>query len=311
MVVPDDHTGVSQYRLSSRLVRTVSTFAALVLVVLVSLAAGFFVKEGQRLEADRLAQANALLVQEVERIRGDLATLEGTLADLSSKDEHYRLLANLEPLDEDVKLAGVGGPGSRTLEGTPLWQVDRELAEITFGTGEDLSSLIRRAQLLSSSWTEATDSMAVQVDIWQRTPSIIPLPGEEGENYWTSSRFSKARQHPILNVTRPHKGIDVVARRGTEVMAAAKGTIRYAGNTGGDYGYMVEIDHGRGIVTRYAHLGRGSLTVKRGQVVERGEKIAEVGMTGLVTSPSLHYEVIENGRPQDPAKYVLGDVIAF
>lgn len=311
MVVPDDRSGVSQYRLSSRLLSTVAIVTALVLVVLVGLTADFFIKENQRQEAVRLAEANALLVQEVERIRGDLATLEGTLSTLSSKDEKYRLLANLEPLDEDVKLAGVGGPGSRTLESNPLWQVDPELATITFGTGEDLNALIRRAQLLASSWTEATDSMEVQVDIWQRTPSIIPLPGQEGENYWTSSRFSKARQHPILNVTRPHKGIDVVARRGTSVLAAAKGTVRYAGNTGGDYGYMVEIDHGRGLVTRYAHLGRGSVTVRRGEMVERGAKIAEVGMTGLVTNPSLHYEVIQNGRAQDPAKFVLGDVIAF
>ena len=64
-------------------------------------------------------------------------------------------------------------------------------------------------------------------------------------------------------------------------------------------------------MTRYAHLARGSLTVRRGQQVERGEKMAEVGMTGLVTSPSIHYEVIVNGRPQDPDDFVLSDVLQF
>jgi murein DD-endopeptidase MepM/ murein hydrolase activator NlpD len=73
----------------------------------------------------------------------------------------------------------------------------------------------------------------------------------------------------------------------------------------------VDIDHGRGVVTRYAHLAKGSLVVKRGQTVERWEKMAEVGMTGLVTSPSLHYEVIVGGRAQDPDKYVMPDVLRF
>jgi murein DD-endopeptidase MepM/ murein hydrolase activator NlpD len=307
MVVPDDHSGVKQYRLSNRMVRTGISIGVLACSVLFSLAAGFFVKEDQRLEAERLARANELLVAEIGGIRADMASLETSLAVLSRKDEQYRLLANLEPLDEDVKLAGVGGPGSRTLETNALWQVDRSLAELTFGAAEDMNALIRRAQILSSSWEEASDAMGAQVDIWERTPSITPVAGQS----WLSSRFTRNRMHPILNVNRPHKGVDIVARRGTAVVAAAKGTIVYAGNTGGDYGYMVDIDHGRGIVTRYAHLARGSVVVKRGQVVERWHKLAEVGSTGLVTSPSLHYEVLVNGRAQDPESFVVSDALQF
>ena len=307
MVVPDDHSGVRQYRLSNRVIRTGISFGVLTFVVLFSLAAGFFVKEDQRLEAERLAKANELLVAEIASIRSDMSTLETSLAQLSEKDEQYRLLANLEPLDEDVKLAGVGGPGSRTVEGNPLWRVDRSLADVTFATAEDLSALIRRAQLLSASWDEASDAMETQVDVWERTPSIRPVEGQ----HWLSSRFSRSRMHPILNRARPHKGIDVVAARGTPVVASAKGTVIYAGNTGGDYGYMVDIDHGRGVVTRYAHLGKGSIVVRRGQVVERWQKVAEVGSTGLVTSPSLHYEVLVNGRAQDPEDFVVEDLIQF
>lgn len=307
MVVPDDHSGVRQYRVSSRLLRVSLGFGALALAVLSSLSAGFLVLEDQRREAARLAQANALLVEEIEGIRGNLATLESALDDLSTRDERYRLLANLEPLAEDVKLAGVGGPGARTVESRPLWRLDRPLAAAAFETGEDLSTLIRRARLLSSSWGEATNALERQVDIWQRTPSILPT-GNQG---YKSSGFTTARLHPILNVNRPHKGIDVVARRGTPVVAAAKGTVIYAADTRGDYGYMVDIDHGRGIVTRYAHLARGSLTVRPGQTVERWQKIAEVGSTGLVTSPSVHYEVVVNGRAQDPDKFVISDALPF
>ena len=307
MVVPDDHSGIRQYRVSSRLVRAMLALALLVLGVLSTFSVGYFLLADHSAEAERLQQANVLLVQELEEIRTDLSLLESALDTLSDRDERYRLLANLEPLDEDVKLAGVGGPGSRTVQAAPLWQVDESLAEVAFETGDGLNALIRRARVLSSSWGEATAAMEQQVDVWQRTPSILPT----GEVGYKSSGFTNSRLHPILNVRRPHKGIDVVARRGTPVVAAARGTVTYAGDTGGDYGYMIDVDHGRGIVTRYAHLARGSLTVKPGQQVERWQKIGEVGTTGLVTSPSIHYEVIVDGRPRNPDKFVLADVLQF
>jgi murein DD-endopeptidase MepM/ murein hydrolase activator NlpD len=305
MVVPDDHTGVKQYRLSSRALKLGLGAGALVLLILSSMALGFLMLDGQKSEAERLAQANAALVQQLDGMRTDLATLEESLDELSVKDARYRLLANLEPLDDDVKLAGVGGPGSRTVEATSLYEVDEPLAELAFETEEELNALIRRAEVLATSWDDATEAMEEQVDTWERTPSIMPTRG------YKSSSFSRNRMHPILNVRRPHKGIDIVAHRGTPVVAAAKGTVRFAGNTGGDYGYMVDIDHGDGVVTRYAHLAKGSVVVRRGQQVDRWEKIAEVGTTGLVTSPSIHYEVVVNGRAQDPDEFVLSEVLAF
>ena len=308
LIVPDDHTGVRQYRLTERRLYAGLGVAAVALLVMAIFSFGFLLQEGQRQKAERLAEANALLVEEIDEIRTEMASLETTLGELSAKDERYRLLANLEPLDEDVKLAGIGGPGSRTVEENQLWQVDRSLAELTFGTTQDLTTLIRRAELLSSSWSEATDAMTEQVDAWERTPSILPT-GEEPS--YVSSGFSRSRLHPILNVRRPHEGIDIVARRGTPVVAAAKGRVIFAGNSGGDFGFMVDIDHGQGVITRYAHLARESIVVRRGQTVDRWQKIGEVGSTGLVTNPSIHYEVVVNGRAVDPNEFVLSDVLRF
>lgn len=309
MVVPDDQSGVRQYRLTRRGLYTALGAAAVILVVLAGFSIGFFLQESQRREAERLAQANALLLEEVEGIRQNMSVLETTLSTLSEKDERYRLLANLEPLDEDVRMAGVGGPGSNTVENNALWNVDRFLATTAFSTTQDLNALIRRARLLTSSWSEATEALEEQVDLWERTPSILPTAGDEPS--YISSGFSRNRLHPILNVRRPHEGIDIVARRGTPVVAAARGRIIYAGNTGGDYGYMVDIDHGDGVITRYAHLAAGSIVVRRGQTVDRWQKVAEIGTTGLVTSPSIHYEVVVNGRAQNPDEFVLSDVLRF
>ena len=116
-----------------------------------------------------------------------------------------------------------------------------------------------------------------------------------------SSRFSRARFHPILRTYRMHAGTDYAAAAGTPVMAAGDGTISTAGWSGG-YGLMVEIRHRNGVTTRYAHLralGRG---LSRGSRVSQGETIGYVGSTGLATAAHLHYEFRLNGAPQDPRR---------
>jgi murein DD-endopeptidase MepM/ murein hydrolase activator NlpD len=305
MVILDDQTDVRHYRLSGRFLQTVASSAALALLLPVLLAAAFVTGHRPAMDEDQLARANELLVQEVTDMRQEMRQLEASLGQLSAKDERYRVLANLDPLDEEVKLAGVGGPGSRTLQTSRLWQVDPELAELTFGTSAELNALTRRASVLASSWREASSALEDQNDLWERTPSIYPTKG------YKTSGFTQRRMHPILNIHRPHNGIDIAARRGTPVVATAKGVVTFAGDTGNDYGWMVDIDHGNGVVTRYAHLARNSVRVRPGQSVHRWDQIAEVGATGLVTAPSVHYEVIVDGRPRNPDNYILGDVLRF
>lgn len=117
-----------------------------------------------------------------------------------------------------------------------------------------------------------------------------------------ASRFSRARRHPLLKIVRPHLGVDVAARRGTQITAPAPGRVSFVGRKLG-YGVVVEIDHGNGVVTRYAHCG--SALVSEGARVQRGVPIATVGSSGLSTGPHLHYEVIVNGRQVDPLRFKM------
>ncbi|HEU4721793.1 MAG TPA: M23 family metallopeptidase [Gemmatimonadaceae bacterium] len=117
-----------------------------------------------------------------------------------------------------------------------------------------------------------------------------------------ASRFSRARRHPLLKVVRPHLGVDVAARRGTEITAPAPGRVSFVGRKFG-FGLVIEIDHGNGVVTRYAHCG--SSLVNAGARVERGVPIATVGTSGLASGPHLHYEVLVRGRQVDPLRYKL------
>jgi murein DD-endopeptidase MepM/ murein hydrolase activator NlpD len=115
-----------------------------------------------------------------------------------------------------------------------------------------------------------------------------------------ASRFSRARRHPLLHVIRPHLGVDVAAPRGTQITAPAPGRVSFVGRKFG-FGLVVEIDHGNGVTTRYAHCG--SALVSEGARVQHGVPIATVGTSGLSTGPHLHYEVLVNGRQVDPLRY--------
>jgi murein DD-endopeptidase MepM/ murein hydrolase activator NlpD len=179
-----------------------------------------------------------------------------------------------------------------------LLRQNRPAGPDPFGT---LLWSFRPAGLLAGSFRQATESLTANVRRLASTPSIMPTQG------WLSSQFSPRRVHPMLGVSRPHKGIDVRAPMGTPIEAPAAGMISKAGWES-DYGWTIEIDHGYGISTRYAHTSR--MLVRAGRRVERGELIARVGRTGLADGPHLHYEVHVNGRPVDPLKFVLPSVLA-
>lgn len=117
------------------------------------------------------------------------------------------------------------------------------------------------------------------------------------------------RLHPILGYSRMHRGVDFAAGTGTPVLASASGRVTRAG-WGGGYGNIVIIDHGKGLVTRYAHLSK--IQVKQGARVDQGTVIGRVGSTGMSTGPHLHYEVWQNGKAVDPrqAKFQSGDQLA-
>jgi murein DD-endopeptidase MepM/ murein hydrolase activator NlpD len=117
-----------------------------------------------------------------------------------------------------------------------------------------------------------------------------------------ASRFSRARRHPLLHIIRPHLGVDVAAARGTPITAPAAGLVSFVGRKFG-FGLVVEIDHGNGVTTRYAHCGQAF--VNEGARVARGVAIATVGTSGLSTGPHLHYEVLVHGHQVDPLRFRL------
>lgn len=300
IVMRGEGSPIRQIDVSNRRVRYAASLTAGFLVVLTALVTLVALDSSARVRAELLSQENAILTAEVETIQGQVAALEGTVGALAREGDSFRLLAGLEELDAEVLQVGVGGPGLPTPESTELWALDRTAGELTFATSYDLLALERRAQLLSESLVEATETLSGRNDLLESTPSILPAAGR------LSSGFSSARMHPIHHKELPHEGIDLTAQTGTPILAAAKGVVSYSGWMSG-YGNLIEIDHGHGFKTRYGHAS--ALIVKRGEQIARGELIAQVGQTGVATAPHLHYEVIVDGKPRNPLNFVFAEVI--
>jgi murein DD-endopeptidase MepM/ murein hydrolase activator NlpD len=223
------------------------------------------------------------LLGSVTIMQARLDSLDDTLRAITHRDQQIRLLAGLSSDSAHGDSTG------------PTLAIGR-VREMTVSSSSDIDGMIKRANSLAASFAEVSGTLAHNSERMARIPSIMPTAG------WLSSNFSLSRFHPILHYARPHEGIDVSAPMGAPIVAPAGGIVqRVTWETG--YGNVLEIDHGDGIITKYAHCSK--IVVRPGQKVKRGQIIANVGSTGLSTGPHVHYEIHVNGKVVDPLTYVL------
>ena len=153
---------------------------------------------------------------------------------------------------------------------------------------------VARADVELMKWTDGRNVIWVNADgVGGDGSQAIKMPVQGRLTSGFGERF-----HPILGYERFHAGLDLAAAAGTPIVAAADGKVVSAGWAGG-YGRAVEIAHAGGIETRYGHMSR--IAAYAGEMVHRGDVIGYVGSTGLSTGPHLHFEVMKNGRPVNPA----------
>ncbi len=292
VLVPHGAEPSKVVELSLGVVKLAGAVALVVVVAAILLGSTTLSRRIELSRAARLEDENARLGHELGELHSRLTTLSDTLVRIAQRDAKVRLLANLDPISPQVQAAGIGGPAALPSPGSLGTELLRKAADVRV----DANALIRRADLLAASFSAAADSLAAHSDRLAATPSIMPTQG------WLSSAFAAMREHPILHIARPHEGIDISAPMGTPIEAPAGGIVRSTGWEAG-YGNTIEIDHGFGITTKFAHASR--ILVHQGQRVQRGDRIALVGNSGLATGPHLHYEVHVNGKPVDPLHYVM------
>jgi murein DD-endopeptidase MepM/ murein hydrolase activator NlpD len=299
MLVPHGSGSSRAVELSQTVVKAlvgIGSVLALVILVLgtAAIARGVNITRSRALERE-----NRLLAEEIQRMRERLVGLTDTLTKFSEREQELRLLAGLNPTDAGVQRGGIGGPSGSWSERDSLAALGPS-GQQALAAREHMEGLLRRANILVRSVSEAYDAMSRHRARLAAMPSIMPTRG------WLTSAFMQERVHPLLHLARPHEGIDVTAKMGTEIEAPAAGIVSDVKWQEG-YGNMITLDHGYGLVTRYAHCSK--ILVARGQRVKRGQVIAWVGSTGISTGPHLHYEVWVNGKPVNPMRYVLPDAI--
>lgn len=238
-----------------------------------------------------LARENGVLRGRVSELETRVGDLRGELSELQRLHHALALAAGLEPLDAGVSLAGVGGraaapAGPESFLAAPA---------------AELESLLRQARLQRQACEAMLDTLAVRRSARERLPSIRPVQGGV-----LSSGFG-LRQDPFTGGLTGHEGLDICVPTGSPVRATAAGVVVSSGRDAG-FGLLVCLDHGGGLQTVYAHLSRA--LVRPGQKVRRGQVIAESGCSGRVTAPHVHYEVRREGRPIDPAPFIL-DLVAL
>ena len=294
VIVPPGSGASKLFEVSQSLLKLAAGVGVAAVLIAVALGYSTYSRSLHLSHASAVEKENLALSTEIAQMAGRIDSLSDTLDVIAQRDNRIRLLANLDPIDPQVQQAGIGGPEPTAPR--PTSPVIREASRVQV----DLNALVRRANLLAASFREAAESLASNRQRLEAMPSIMPTQG------WLSSAFSSMRAHPILHIARPHEGIDVSAPMGAPIEAPAGGVVISARWETG-YGNTLEISHGYGIVTRFAHASK--LLVGVGQRVTRGQRVALVGSTGLATGPHLHYEVHVNGKPVDPLRYVLPEAI--
>ena len=189
---------------------------------------------------------------------------------------------NDKPAARGAKRAGSGGPMLPPRAEQPAL--------------DNVGAVESRLAELEQQLALAADAAALQNLALMRLPTRLPVDAD------VVSSFGN-REDPFTGRHAFHAGLDFAAEKGTAIHAAAGGTVAVAGFRS-DFGWVVEIDHGNGLSTRYAHASK--LLVKAGTVVMPGDTIAAVGSTGRSTGAHLHFEVLRNGEATDPRRYLAG-----
>ena len=290
-VIADRTTGVVR-RFTISLLPTLAAIAGVfALPVLIGLGARWTARNA----VIDLERSNIALQIENASYREATGQLAGQISSLQAAVDSLGIQAAVDPnagramekLPEYVKSRAMGG-ALGAASGPVLGAMFAP--DLTFGAVSDVLNVMASRLDIMRHGVQRRQALAAA------TPSIWPVAG------WLSSSYGN-RRDPFNGGADFHPGLDISADYGQAVRATADGTIAVASSSG-NYGNLVEIDHGYGIVTRYGHLSRFQTTA--GQQIHRGDIVGYVGSTGRSTSPHLHYEILLNGKLTNPLKLLAG-----
>jgi murein DD-endopeptidase MepM/ murein hydrolase activator NlpD len=237
----------------------------------------YFTSLSQTHELSKLQRENRELQSANEQFSKSVESLRGQLHTVEDRTRKLAIIAGITTLDEQ-SLGGVGGARNDDNSNNPY--------------RDDVDKMSFRSHHLERDLSVLEQRLVAQAQLLSSTPSIAPVRGILTDGFG-------GRSDPFTGEPGFHQGLDISTDRGRPVFATADGTIRSAAFTG-EYGNLIVVDHGFGLMTRYGHLS--AFAAKPGQVVKRGAVIGYVGATGRATGSPLHYEILANGQLINPLK---------
>lgn len=281
MILPHDSTNIKKINITSNWFKVFAIISIIFWLSSLFMFFNYFSLKNKVAQLSEVEKINLKQKVEIENLNAKIQFIETQLARLQNIDLKVRELVNL-----DVNSVGTPSAG-----GVSKVNSD-DMVKVLEAKASAIEQEIR---LREKSLNELAEYLEDRRSLFMATPSIWPTRG------LITSEFGW-RKDPITGVTEYHEGIDISAPGGTQVKSAGEGVVIESGNDAG-YGKVVVIDHGYGIVTRYAHLSKSYVVV--GQKVKKGSIIGAVGSSGKSTGPHVHYEVRIDGVPVNPIKYLF------
>jgi murein DD-endopeptidase MepM/ murein hydrolase activator NlpD len=245
------------------------------------------VAAAQQAEAER---ERVFVQQNLNSMAMKLGEMQAQLTRMDAVGERLSALAGIRPQEfRAAEAHGLGGAAPTLLPPQNL-----SLGEFS----EKLLTLARQVESRNDMLGVLEAQLFEQAVKKKMIPTMMPVKAS-----YNPSGFGR-RVDPFNGQWAMHEGIDFIADLGSPIVAAAGGVVIFSGFHP-QYGYMIDIDHGNDLVTRYAHTSK--ILVREGDLVQRGRKIAEVGSTGRSTGPHLHFEVRFRGAAQNPAKFLVSN----
>lgn len=248
-------------------------------------------------EAKQMSLEKKRMEAQYRILERQLEEAQEVMTDLQQRDDNlYRIIFQAEPIPLEVRKA--------TLANTQYYEQLRDMtnSEIVSATTKRIDEIRKQIYIQSRSFDDIVHLAKNKDEMLRSIPAIQPILNKELKKMVSGFGW---RIDPIYRTRRFHEGMDFAAHIGADVFATGNGTVVAAGWQQG-YGNCIEIYHGFGYLTLYAHLNK--IKVKKGQKVTRGEVIGEVGNTGKSTGPHLHYEVHLHGKAMNPAHYFYLDL---
>ncbi|MGM0653923.1 MAG: M23 family metallopeptidase [Thermodesulfobacteriota bacterium] len=231
--------------------------------------------------------------RQIQMFAGEIQGLKEQITKLGRLEKQVRLIADIDKSGRSSGIWGIGGISKIDLDQElPIDAHHNALIREMHHQVKQIKSIADKEKL---DFNDLIDKLTKKKNLLASSPSIKPVSGI------ITSPFGY-RKSPFTGRRTFHSGLDISNRRGTKIVSTAVGKVVFAGRKTG-YGNVVIIDHGYGKATKYAHLR--DILVHKNQQVKRGEVIATLGNTGRSTGPHLHYEVLVNGTPVNPSKYIL------